>query len=182
MLSDGFAKYRESCSILEDGALQAPIYTIIRIALLSAALILLAPCIAYSEEISSYAFVQDDGTLRINGQVIRLFGIFIPVTEELCRFSTRLSDCTSRAARALEFKKGANFVHCEVIQPNQDGTISALCRVKGEDLGAYLVERGWALALPDAPFEYQALEKIARHRGVGLWAFSVRSPHTWSKP
>ena len=26
-----------------------------------------------------------------------------------------------------------------------------------------------ALALPDAPFEYHALEKIARHRGLGVW-------------
>lgn len=162
--------------------MEAISYSAVSVALLSCVLALLTPFAAYSDEISSYAFVQDDGTLRVKGQVIRLFGIFIPDTDDLCRFSTRFSDCTSRAARALEFKKGANFVHCEVIQSNQDGTISALCRVKGEDLGAYLVERGWALALPDAPFEYQALEKIARQRSVGLWGFSVLRPRTWPEP
>ena len=53
------------------------------------------------------------------------------------------------------------------------------CRVKassfseGEDLSAYLLELGWAVALPDAPFEYQTLEKIARNRGVGVWGIPV---------
>ena len=51
--------------------------------------------------------------------------------------------------------------------------MSALCRVRGEDLSAYLLSRGWAVALPDAPFEYAVLEKIARERHVGVWGFTV---------
>ena len=43
----------------------------------------------------------------------------------------------------------------------------------GEDLSAYLLEQGWAVALPDAPFEYQTLEKIARSRGFGVWGTPV---------
>jgi endonuclease YncB( thermonuclease family) len=56
---------------------------------------------------------------------------------------------------------------------NMDGSIVALCRVNGEDLSAYLLERGWALALPDAPFEYAALEKIASHKGMGVWGLTL---------
>ena len=37
------------------------------------------------------------------------------------------------------------------------------------DLGAYLIERGWAVASPEGPFEYQVLEKIARERRMGVW-------------
>jgi len=44
---------------------------------------------------------------------------------------------------------------------------------EGEDLSAYLLENGWAVALPDAPFEYQTLEKIARSRQFGVWGFPV---------
>jgi hypothetical protein len=32
--------------------------------------------------------------------------------------------------------------------------------------GAYLIQRGWALALPTAPFEYHAMERIARANGA----------------
>ena len=137
-------------------------------------LFLLFPLKADNREITSYAFVQEDGTLRIRGKVIRLFGIHIPATDEICRFSQNPPTCTSRAAQALRFKKGANFVHCEPKQEHPDRTITALCRVEGEDLSAYLLERGWALATPDAPFDYMALEKIARHRSLGLWGFPVQ--------
>ena len=124
-------------------------------------------------DISSYAFVQDDGSLRVDGRAIRLFGIYIPPTARSCRLFERPVTCAPRAALALDFKIGANFVRCEPRMKNMDGSIVALCRVNGEDLSAYLLERGWALALPDAPFEYTALEKIASHKGMGVWGLTL---------
>lgn len=126
-----------------------------------------------AEEISGYAFVQDDGSLRVSGRTIRLFGIHIPSTAQTCRRFERPVVCAPQAALALDFKIGTDFVHCAPQSRNDDGTITALCRAGGHDLSAYLLERGWALALPDAPFEYAALEKIASHKGVGVWGFSV---------
>lgn len=132
--------------------------------------------IAAAADISSYAIVQDNGMLRVQGRTIRLFGIHIPETDEACRFNVRPVQCAPRAALALEFKI-QGFVRCTPIERNRDGTLTAQCRTDGEDLSAYLLERGWALALPDAPFEYQALERIARSRGIGVWGFPVeRSP------
>ena len=128
---------------------------------------------ATAADISSYAFVQDDGSLRVDGRAIRLFGIYIPQTAQSCRLFERPVTCAPRAALALDFKIGADFVHCEPMMKNVDGSIVARCRVSGEDLSAYLLERGWALALPDAPFEYTALEKIARHKGVGVWGLTL---------
>jgi endonuclease YncB( thermonuclease family) len=126
---------------------------------------------AYTAEIRSFAIVKEDGTLRLRGRTIRLYGIHIPATERTCQTFTRPVNCGTRAALALEFKIGANFVSCDPKWRNDDGSITAMCHVEGEDLGAYLIERGWALALPDAPFEYVALEKIARSRGIGVWGF-----------
>jgi endonuclease YncB( thermonuclease family) len=60
-----------------------------------------------------------------------------------------------------------------------DGSISAICWTKrsnfseGTDLGAYLIREGLALAGPDAPFEYQALERIAQTNGLGVWGFQA---------
>ncbi|MGB5275851.1 MAG: thermonuclease family protein [Gammaproteobacteria bacterium] len=136
---------------------------------------------ANAREISSYAFVNDDGTLRIKRKTFHLYGIYIPKTSQNCRTNQIPPDCGSRAAIALEFKiKG--FVRCEIIEENADNSLVGWCRVnasrfdEGEDLSAYLLERGWAVALPDAPFEYQAMEKIARSRGLGVWGIQIDRP------
>lgn len=126
-----------------------------------------------ADEISSYAFVQDDGSLRMSGYTIRLFDIYIPPTAQTCRRFERPVTCAPQAALALDFKIGADFVHCDPQTHNDDGSITAFCRVGDDDLSAYLLSRGWALALPDAPFDYVALEMIARQRGLGVWGFAV---------
>lgn len=136
-------------------------------------LLALSAAAVRADEISSYAFVQDDGTLRVSGYTIRLFGIYIPPTAQSCRTFERPVTCAPQAALALDFKIGADFVHCIPQTHNDDGSITAVCRAGGTDLSAYLLERGWALALPDAPFEYVALEKIARQRGFGVWGLPV---------
>jgi len=40
-------------------------------------------------------------------------------------------------------------------------------------MSAWMLKRGWAVALPDAPFEYSAVEKIARSKGIGIWGIPV---------
>ena len=131
-----------------------------------------------AREISSSAIINEDASLRIKGKTIHLYGIHIPRTERSCRTTKNPPMCGSRAAIALDFKI-ERFVRCEIIEENADRSLVGRCRVNaggsndGEDLSEYLLERGWALALPDSPFEYQALEKIARHRSVGVWAIPV---------
>lgn len=133
---------------------------------------------ASSREISSWAIVNEDGSLRIKGKTVHLTGIHIPETNRTCNMNIRPPVCGSRAALALEFKV-EGFVRCEIEERRPDRSLVGWCRVdagsfdEGEDLSAYLLERGWAVALPDAPIEYQTLEKIARHRGVGVWGFPV---------
>ena len=74
-------------------------------------------------------------------------------------------------------------MRCEVISRNANGTITGKCFAnysnfdEGEDLSAYLLERGWAVALPDAPIEYITLEKIARSRNFGVWGIALDRPY-----
>ena len=142
-------------------------------ALVLAAAIALGP--AAASEIVSYAIVQDDGSLRVQGRTIRLFAVYIPPGERICRTAVRPARCAPRAALALDFRIGARFVHCRRARPYRDGSLEAVCRVDGEDLGAYLIAQGLALARPDPPFEYTALERIARARRLGLWGFPADS-------
>jgi len=73
----------------------------------------LAETNAVAAEISGYAFVQDDGSMKVDGRHVILYGIYIPPTSQSCRTFERPITCAPRAALALDFKIGADFVHCE---------------------------------------------------------------------
>ena len=147
-----------------------------RLSLSLALVLLLAAARAGAEELHSYALVQDDASLTIKGKTVYLDGIYLPPTERQCLSQVRPVRCAERAVLALEFRI-QGFVHCFVRTVNDDGSRTATCYVdrshfdEGEDLSAYLIRKGWAVALPDAPFEYQALERIARQQGVGVWGY-----------
>lgn len=126
----------------------------------------------------SYAFVNEDATLRISGRHIRLYGVHIPGRGPHCGTSSRNRKCSKRAALALE-SKIQGFVRCRVLKSHKDRSVTAQCFNQDEDLSAYLLERGLAVALPGAPIEYTTLERIAERRGVGVWSAQVeRRPNT----
>ena len=152
--------------------------TVRRFAAIALACVVLSAPAAFAYEISSSARVNDDGTLRIKGKTVHLWGIHIPQTGQTCTRNRNPPNCGSRAALALDFKIDG-FVRCEIMERNQDGSLVGWCRVNaghfsdGEDLSAYLLQKGWAVALPDAPIEYQTQEKIARSRQFGIWGIPV---------
>ena len=128
----------------------------------------------------SQAFVLSDGTLKIRQQIVRLHGI--PPPNRICRDSIRPSRCASRAVLALDFRVD-RFVTCDTLFRNRDGSVNAYCSVRDSgaqlgpdvDLGAWMLHQGWAVATPDAPFEYHTLERIARAQHRGIWGFQVDS-------
>jgi len=144
----------------------------VRRILLLAGLLALPP--AQAREFSGLAFVNDDATLSIRHRRVALWGIHVPRTAEDCQTFVRPVECGQRAALALKLK-AEGFVRCESFGKRDDGITVATCRVDadghehGLDLAAHLLEYGWAAALPDAPFEYHVLERIARQTGRGMW-------------
>jgi endonuclease YncB( thermonuclease family) len=122
-------------------------------------------------DLRSYARVQEDGSLRVGTRRVRLYGVYLPPTGYTCDVTFRPRFCGSRAAIALNLKIGPKFVRCEEHWRNEDRSIAATCYIDGDDLAAYLLELGWAVATPDAPFQYIVLERIARSRQVGVWGF-----------
>lgn len=141
--------------------------------ILLTALLFLAGQISAGAELSGYVFVQEDGTLRLHGRTVHLFGIYIPETAENCFTFISPPLCGPLAVINLDFRIGSDWVYCEIKSRDPTG-VTGLCRVDDQDLSAWMLEHGWALARPDAPFEYQALEKIARRQGRGLWGIPGR--------
>lgn len=133
---------------------------------------------AADADIVGAATVLADGSLRVHGYWVRLHGIYIPPNGRKCSFVLSPARCGSRAALALETRI-QGFVFCHSVNRNSDGSVSALCFNRrtfysaGEDLALFLISRGLALALPGAPFEYFALERVAQTRQLGIWGFSV---------
>lgn len=135
--------------------------------------------VAAASDIVSYAIVQDDGSLRVRGKTIRLFGVYMPPTARGCRSDFSPPMCGNRSVRALKARI-RGFVHCAPQAALSDGSLSAVCYVDGDssvdppiDLGAWLIEQGLAVAGPGAPFQYQTLERIAQVNRRGVWGFQV---------
>ena len=133
---------------------------------------LAAALTAGAAELHSYAFVQEDGTLKIKGKTVHLAGIHIPETGRTCRTSVVPVRCGARAILALH-DQVSGFIRCEIHQVYSRKEVDATCYAKERDLGQYLISQGWAVALPDAPFHYQVEERIARQHYRGVWGVPV---------
>jgi endonuclease YncB( thermonuclease family) len=153
---------------------------------IGAAILLALPAMTEAVEAADLigpARVRVDASLMIHGRTVQLAGIYVPPTTRFCQTFLSPARCNSRAALALDFHIGTRMVRCDVLGRSRDGGLVAVCWIAGRymrervDLGAWLISRGWALALPDAPFEYVALERIARSQGRGVWGFIVDEIH-----
>ena len=124
------------------------------------------------------ASVIDGDTIEIHGQTIRLHGIDAPESDQTCVAESQWR-CGQRAAFALDRKIGGREVTCAERDRNQDGLVVAVCRAGGEDLNAWLVYEGWALAYRKSSTEYVSEEQAARASRRGVWRGSILAPWDW---
>lgn len=124
-------------------------------------------------DLTSYARVLDDGSLSLNGRLVRLHGVSIPPTDRVCNSTDMPGACGPRSILQLSRKIGPEFVHCRDLGRDDAGAMLGRCSVLGEDLGGWMVLNGWAMAGADAPFEYVQWERLAESRRVGIWGQPV---------
>lgn len=132
-----------------------------------------------AEIVDGLARVREDGTLSVGDTAVRLFGVAIPLFERTCRTFVRPPHCAPKAVLVLDGKV-TGFVRCEIVRVGADGVREGVCGMRGRDLfgprldlGAWLVQEGFALAAPEAPAGYVALERLAQSRGLGLWGDKI---------
>lgn len=117
--------------------------------------------------VSGPATVIDGATLDLGGRRLRLYGMDAPDLDQTCSDGhERDYACGRAAAAALTARIGGENVACELREA--DGT--ALCRRDGEDLAAWMVANGYAIADRSAPAAYEAQDRRAWGRRVGLWS------------
>lgn len=130
---------------------------------------------AAPRQLEGSAVVREDGSIAIAGEIVRLFGIWIPQTGRTCTSLQNPTFCAPGSVQVLN-QKVRGFLLCQEVRRLDDGSIEAYCGQRGrrmldprQDVGAWMVQEGWALARPDAPPEYRALERLAESRELGLW-------------
>lgn len=64
---------------------------------------------AAADEICSFAFVQQDGSLKISGYLVRLYGIYVPPTDQTCFTFIRPAPCVTKASLPMDFKNFGRF-------------------------------------------------------------------------
>jgi endonuclease YncB( thermonuclease family) len=129
-------------------------------------------------EIVGLAFVKDDATLLIRNHVVHLYGIYIPPAASNVCLNRNEQERHCGPGAALDYWVNG-FLHCYPQEEYDDGSLSAVCYANrttfspGDDLAAYLIQQGYALATPDAPSEYRAYESAAQSQGLGVWGIPV---------
>ncbi|QEE42203.1 thermonuclease family protein [Methylobacterium sp. WL64] len=144
------------------------------------ALLLLCSPAAAAGTISGPATVIDGDTIEVHGTRINLYGIDAPETAQSCQTVTgREYRCGRDAALALTAHIGSGVVTCE----RRDGTpvsgIAGVCRAHGEDLSAWMVAQGHALASRQVTVAYTPQEGHAWATRRGLWAGTFEKPADW---
>ena len=144
-------------------------------AIIMALFALAAPSAAMAARVvDGLAMVQTDGSLRVGGENVYLWGIYLPRLDRTCSTFVRPPRCGSSPVLVLG-NLVDGFVRCEIVREGH-GAVQGVCTQAGrelfgprEDIGATMISRGWALAAEDAPPQYRALESLARSRELGLW-------------
>jgi endonuclease YncB( thermonuclease family) len=130
--------------------------------------------------IAGRASVIDGDTIDVHGQRIRLFGVDAPESSQTCSDEQgKTYRCGQRAAQALDYRISGGVVTCEPQDRDRYGRVVAICRAHGEDLSAWMVSIGWALAFRRYSEHYVAVEDLAKKRKAGIWRGEFTPPWEW---
>lgn len=145
-------------------------------------LLLLLPTLAQAETITGRASVIDGDTLEIHGKRIRLHGIDAPESRQLCRTRDgKAWRCGQKAALALSDKIGRRPVSCRGKDIDRYKRIVAVCRAGSDNLNAWMVREGWAVAYRRYSRDYVRQEGEAQQAQRGIWSGLFVVPSDWRR-
>lgn len=145
-------------------------------ALLAGGLAWHAPAQA-GETLRGPARVLDGETVMVGVSRISLYGIVAPDADQTCSDTQdRPYACGRTAARALKDHIGGAVIACEPRSGTAGGAVEAICRVGDEDLGAWMVGRGYAVPDRTHGLDYTKAAERAWGQHLGLWSGVFQDP------
>jgi endonuclease YncB( thermonuclease family) len=136
--------------------------------------------IAQAADLSGVPRVVDGDTLVIGATKIRLEGIDAPETDQICLNANDVRwTCGIDARGQLAVHISGRAVSCSPTGIDAYNRTLAICSLAGEDLNAWMVQQGWALAYVQYSSAYRKVEDDARTHQRGLWRGAFIAPWDW---
>lgn len=124
--------------------------------------------------------VINGDTLQMNGKYMKLYGIDAPESNQTCADrSGRSYACGNQAALWLKGWLADNTVECRVMQQDAKGNMVGVCSLGQYDIGAAMVNAGWAVAYLKYTDTYAPYEAQAKLENRGLWQGQFYMPWDW---
>ena len=136
----------------------------------------------YAETLVGRAQAVDGDTLIINETKIRLNGIDAPETDQFCLDAfDQLYPCGLLARDQLNKRIGRSIIVCESEGRDRYGRFLSTCYRDHENLNAWLVKEGLALAYVRYSNRYKVTEDKARIERRGIWNGAFIAPWDWRR-
>ena len=132
-------------------------------------------------DVAGRARVIDGDTIEVGAVRIRLFGVDAPESAQRCLAGGRHWPCGEQATRALVRHIDSRSVACEERDQDRNGRIVAVCRYGGQDVNAWLVREGWAMAYRRYSSAYAGEEASAKAAKRGVWRGEFVPPWDWRR-
>ena len=146
-----------------------------------AALLLLLPSGRIDADMVGEARIIDGDTVEIAGERIRLHGIDAPESRQTCRVVDEEWRCGESATLALVDETAGRPMTCKGKKRDRYGRLIAVCYAGSDDLNAWMVREGWAVAYRRYSKDYVDEEVEARAAGRGVWRGDFTLPWKWRR-
>ena len=121
--------------------------------------------------------ILDGDTVHVGGQRIRLHGIDAPEEDQLCtQPSGQTWRCGDEATNALARRINGASIRCRQRDTDRWDRAIAVCYLGREDLNAWMVKQGWAVAYRQFSDDYIREEHAARAALRGIWSGTFEMP------
>ncbi len=134
---------------------------------IATSLLLASP--ASAQDVTGPALVVDGDSLVIAETPVRLAGVDAPEPDQTCTRDGQQWACGEEAAAQLLSLVDGQRVSCRGQGTDAYGRLLAICHANGVELGATMVEYGWATAYRSYSSDYFGHEHRARSARQGIW-------------
>ena len=140
----------------------------------------LVSSLIYGEEsIKGKAKVTNSDYIKIENQIIILYGIEAMERKQVCYIDNSIWPCYDITVRFLESLTDLGETNCKIIKKSRMNRVFGICEVLGIELNKELVKKGYAFARIKQTKKYLENEKIEKEKKLGLWQSKFIKPWLW---